>query len=448
MLKNAECEALAEKVYALTGADGAELILNGSEKGSTRFSNNAITQNMEESVVNLRLRVIRNGKQGVASGNRTDPDGLAALVAAATRAADAAEPDKSILPLQDKQPELSSNGAWDDATAGADARWRAEAVSKQVSAAAKAGFEAAGLLSTGSSFCGYTNSAGVRLFHRSTKASSNISAFAEAGNVEGSGDAVSLGIETLDFDAAAAQAIDRCKRGQNRSEIKPGKYDVVLTPEALSDLMLFMGWLGFSTQRHVEGRAALAGKLGTKVFSELLTMRSDPSHPLHHGRSFDYEGFATKPLTLIDKGVVKELPHDRRTAAKMSCENTGHGMAQPDTYGPMPGCIVVEGGTSSVDEMIAGIDNGLLVGQFHYTNTVDPMAMSVTGMTRGGLWRIEGGKVKEPLKNLRFTESLIGAFSNMDAVSVETTLKGGGLFGGGMVLPTVRIRGFGFSSGT
>ncbi len=448
MLTSGDCDRIASKMFALSECDGAELILTGSEKGSTRFSNNAISQNMEESVVTLRLRVIRNGRQGVASGNRTDDEGLKGLMAAACRAADAAEEDKTLLPLQTEQVSLPKAESWDEQTARADARWRAEAVAEQVSAVRNAGVEAAGLLANGGSFCCYTNSNGLRLYHGSTRASSTISAFAENGDVEGSGDTLSTTIGGLDFKAAAEQAVDRCRRGMNRSEAKPGKYDVVLSPEALSDLMLFMSWLGFGTQRFVEGRAALLGKLGTKVFSELLTVRSDPSHPLQNGRPFDFEGFATQPLTLIDRGVPKELPHDRRSAAKLGARNTGHGMTQPDTYGPIPGNIVVDAGSSSLEEMIQGVENGLLVGQFHYTNTVDPNAMSVTGMTRGGLWQIKDGKVGGALKNLRFTDSLIRAFSTLDAVGKESKLKSGGLFGGGMVLPAVRIRGFNFSSGT
>jgi predicted Zn-dependent protease len=216
----------------------------------------------------------------------------------------------------------------------------------------------------------------------------------------------------------------------------------------MSDLMLFMTWLGFSTQRISEGRAALIGKFGTQVFSPGFTMRSDPYHPLQQGRPFDMEGFATQSLRLIDKGVPTDLAHDRRTAKLLGAKNTGHANLQPDSFGPVPGSIVVEGGDSSLDEMIAGTERGLYVAQFHYTNPVDAMAMTVTGMTRAGLWLIENGKLGKPCNNLRFTESLIRAFSGVEAIGRHPVLKSGGLFGGGMVLPPVKLKAFTFSSGT
>lgn len=450
MLSQDQLASAADRLLKKCGGADAEVLITGKQGGATRFSNNAITQNIDEATTEIRLRVVKDGRQGIATDNRLDDASLDRLARRALNAASQSDPDPSLLPLNDSKPAVTPvPGAWDEAVANASPIDRAKAVVRQVEMAKKHGLEAAGLLNTSAGFCFHANSRGLRLHHRSTTASSTFSAFADNGTVEGAGDGMSKNLAGLDTDAVAAGAVERCLRGRGeRVTVAPGTYAVVLSPEALSDLMLFMTWLGFSTQRISEGRAALNGKFGTPVFSPSFSMHSDPYHPLQQGRPFDMEGFATRPLRLIEKGVPTDMAHDRRTAKQLGASNTGHGNLQPDSYGPVPGNIVVGAGNSSLDEMIAGTERGLYVAQFHYTNTVDPMAMTVTGMTRAGLWQIENGKLGRPCNNLRFTESLIRAFSGVEAIGKQPVLKSGGLFGGGMVLPPVKLKAFTFSSGT
>lgn len=450
MFSQDQLNAIAKRLFSFCEGADADVLITGKNAGATRFSNNAITQNMDEATTEIRLRVIKDGRQGVATGNLTDDASLATLAKRALSAAAQSERDPAILPLNGVAPVVKPTpGSWDDAVANATPTQRAEAVKRQVDAATKHGLEAAGLLNTSSGFCFHANTAGLSLFHRSTTASSTFSAFADNGSVEGSGDGMSRTMAGLDTNAVAADAIDKCLRGRGeRAKVAPGAHDVVLTPEAMSDLMLFITWLGFGTQRHQERRAALMDKMGQQVFSKNFTMHSDPFHPLQQGRAWDMEGYATSPLKLIEKGVPTELAHDRRSADAMKAKNTGHGNLQPDSYGPVPGNIVVAPGSSTLEEMIASTERGLFVAQFHYTNTVDAMAMTVTGMTRAGLWVIENGKLGKPCSNLRFTESLVRAFSNVESVGKQAVFKSGGLFGGGMVLPPVKIKGFTFSSAT
>ncbi|MCC6581913.1 MAG: hypothetical protein IT440_15895, partial [Phycisphaeraceae bacterium] len=209
-----------------------------------------------------------------------------------------------------------------------------------------------------------------------------------------------------------------------------------------------LGWLGFAAQGHIEGRSALCGKIGQKVFSDKFSLKADPFDPRFEGMPFDMEGFARKPVTLIENGVVKGLTHDRRSAKLLGGENNGYAMEQPCSSGPEVDCLAVKEGNSTVEKMIESTERGLLVTQFHYTTAVDPMKLSLTGMTRAGLWLIEKGKIKQPVTNLRFTESLINAFSNIEAIGNIADPCGGGLFGGGMILPAMKIKDFTFSSST
>ena len=129
--------------------------------------------------------------------------------------------------------------------------------------------------------------------------------------------------------------------------------------------------------------------------------------------------------------------YDAQTAARDGVASTGHGLPAPNPYGPFPLNQVMAAGSASREELIGGLDRGLLVTRFHYTNPVHPKLAIVTGMTRDGTFLVEGGRILGPVKNLRFTQSYLDALAGTVAVASERkTLKG---FLGGVVVPALRI---------
>ena len=125
---------------------------------------------------------------------------------------------------------------------------------------------------------------------------------------------------------------------------------------------------------------------------------------------FDMEGFAVRPVKLVNAGEVVGVVHDRRSAALVGATNTGHANIQPDAGGPRPSNIVVATGDKTIEQMIADTERGLLVTKFHYTNVVNAQEVSMTGLTRAGTFLIENGKISKPVQNMRFTQSLLTAF--------------------------------------
>jgi PmbA protein len=106
----------------------------------------------------------------------------------------------------------------------------------------------------------------------------------------------------------------------------------------------------------------------------------------------------------------------------------------------------MSGGSTPRDELIAGLERGLLVTRFHYTNPVHPKLAIVTGMTRDGTFLVEGGRIVGPVRNLRFTQSYLAALAETSAVSRERrTLRGDF---GGVVVPAVRIDSWTFTGST
>jgi predicted Zn-dependent protease len=106
----------------------------------------------------------------------------------------------------------------------------------------------------------------------------------------------------------------------------------------------------------------------------------------------------------------------------------------------------MDAGDASRDELIGGLERGLLVTRFHYTNPVHPKLAMVTGMTRDGLFLVEGGEVRGPVRNLRFTQSYLAALAGVEAIGQERKLLRG--FLGSVVVPAVRISAFTFTGAT
>ena len=149
----------------------------------------------------------------------------------------------------------------------------------------------------------------------------------------------------------------------------------------------------------------------------------------------------------MDKGVPCVVVHDRLTARREGGESTGHSLPQPNTSGPLALNIVVEGSEKTLEDLVKQVDSGLLVRRFHYSNVLEPKKLSLTGMTRSGLFRIEGGEVAGPAKNMRFTDSLLSVFTSLEEVG-KSQPTGEALFGGGFVVPPMRVAEFNFTSGT
>jgi PmbA protein len=448
MLTQDEARAVIDKVMKLADAEQVEAILISRDVGSTRFSGNVITQNVGLADHTLRLRVINDGRQGVASANQFDDESLKRCVQGALAVARVAAPDPDLLPMLDKQPEYTPVRNWFDSTAGFTPGQRAEQLGPVLKDYDARGLEGAGVFDNVAASCAYGNNRGVFAYQRGTKAEFNISAFADNGSIEGWAESFGLDVGTVDGGKAGRIAAEKAEAGRNPQDIKPGEYTVVLEPAAVAEMMLFFGWLTANGLAFAEGRSFHQGELGQKLLDDKLTIVEDPYHPELGGSPFDMEGFPRSRVTLVENGTFKAVCHDRRSAKLCGQENTGHASFQPDARGPMPGSMVVATGDKSLEQMVEETGNGLLITKFHYTNVVNVQEVSVTGMTRAGTFLIKDGKIQHAIKNMRFTQSLLTAFANIEAVGDTAHAGGGALFGGNFVVPAMKLKSFRFSSPT
>jgi predicted Zn-dependent protease len=213
---------------------------------------------------------------------------------------------------------------------------------------------------------------------------------------------------------------------------------------AVSTLVAFLSWIGFGGRAIHEGRSPFSAKAGHKVAADSIDVYDDALSPLTLGLPFDFEGTPKRRVALIERGVFQGGVHDRRSARMAGAESTGHALPPPNPEGGMPLNLFLEPGDATVEDMIASTGRGLLVTRFHYTNVVHPIETTITGMTRDGTWLIEDGQLTRPVKNLRFTQSILEALANVEMIGRETELASEFFFAASRV-PALKISRFAFS---
>jgi PmbA protein len=409
----------------------------------TRFANSEIHQNVAESNVQVNLRFVVGRRVGVASTNRSDDEGLRLLAERAAAIARNSEELEDWGGLPGPTPIREVPEGYAIATAEATPELRAEGVRAVIAAADAAGVVSYGSFSTATETLGIANSKGVRASQRRTVTQLLTVAMAPDG---GSGYAEAAAVDVTDIDAAAVgrQAAEKARATGNPIAVDPGDWPVVLEEYAVVDLLSMLGYMGFSALAVQEERSF--SEPGRRVGSELVTIVDDGRNPATLPMAFDYEGVAKESVSLIEAGVCRDVVYDAQTAARAGRASTGHGLPAPNPYGPFPLNMAMTAGDTPRDELVGGMERGLLVTRFHYTNPVHPKLAIVTGMTRDGTFYVEGGKIKGPVRNLRFTQSYLEALAATSAVSHERrTLKGDF---GGVLVPAIRVDSWTFTGAT
>ncbi|MGH3665189.1 MAG: metallopeptidase TldD-related protein, partial [Egibacteraceae bacterium] len=218
-------------------------------------------------------------------------------------------------------------------------------------------------------------------------------------------------------------------------------------PPAVATLAQYLSYVCFGGKAYVEGRSYAAGRLGEQAAAETVSIVDDARAPDVVGWPFDYEGTPTTAVDLIRDGRLAGVVHDRASARAAGTTSTGHALPAPSTLGALPLTPRFVPGEGSIENLVAGLERGLLVTRFHYTNVVNPKETSLTGMTRDGTFLVTDGRVTRAVRNLRFTQSALGALAACEAVSGETGW-GNELFGGGGRQPALRLASFAFTGTT
>jgi PmbA protein len=311
---------------------------------------------------------------------------------------------------------------YDEATAALTPEEQAEAAATAIAAASEFGLY--GYYTSGASEVAVASTTG----HAVSQASTDVSvlALAAAEDASGYAEATSWRASDLDPAAVADEAATKADRTRGADAIEPGTHRAVLEPYAISELLFYFAFTSLNALAFLEGRSYLSGRLGEKLFHESFTLTDDGLDPRGYPKSFDLEGVPKQRVLIVEEGVARDVVWDRRTAKQAGDEktSTGHGLSGPaQAFGPIPFNLVMTGGdATSTDELAERVGDGIYVTRLHYLGIVDPREGIITGMTRDGTFRIEGGKVTTPVVNLRFTTSFPALVAGLLGLTEDITL--------------------------
>ena len=433
---------VSEAALDLRGADGVEVLCIHEWSGLTRFAESAIHQSTAREDTGLRVRVISQGRVGVAATNELTKEGAASAARSAMELASIAAPDPMFAGLAPPAPVPERHDGYDEATAGTTPTERAEAVAELIGASGD-GYHAAGAYETAATEVAVANTEGQFCYAPSTQAT--VTTVVSDGD-GGTGFAEIAASRAADISPReiGERAFTKARDSRKPRELDPGRYEVVLEPAAVATLLGFLAYLGFGGRSLAEGRSCFSDRLGETLMSDLVSIYDDALSPLTVGLPFDFEGTPKRRVDLVERGRVLGGVHDRRSAKQTGDASTGHALPPPNPEGPFPLNLFLEPGDASQEEMVAATDRGLLVTRFHYSNVVHPKESTITGMTRDGTWLIENGEVKHAVKNFRFTQSIIEALRDVVQVGRETELASEFFFASSRV-PAARISSFQFT---
>ena len=436
-----ELQRLARLAIEAAAADQVEVVVSGGTSSLTRFANNYIHQNVQESDLSLQVRAVIGKKIGIAASDAVTEEGVREVARRAVALARLQQDNDDFESLP-RPSAVRRIDAYDPATAKFSAEERAEVVRLVCEASLDAGLVAAGAFRTGESEIGVMNSLGVSAYHRDASADVNTVVMGETS----SGYAARLTLDAAEIDGAvlAAEAIDKCRRGANPHALEPGAYDVILEDYAVTDIMDYFAYLAFGAQAYLEKRSFMSGRLGQRVMGDNISIWDDGASLDGVPSPFDFEGVGRQRVDLVRGGVASDVVWDSYYGAIGGHPSTGHALPAGNTYGPLPGNLFLGTGDATLEDMLASTKRGIWVSRFWYTRPVHPLNVVLTGMTRDGTFLIEDGKIVAPVHNLRFTQGYLEAMNQVEMIGRESRLlltEGGGL----CRVPALKIRGWNFT---
>ncbi|HEX2050951.1 MAG TPA: metallopeptidase TldD-related protein [Actinomycetota bacterium] len=445
-LTHDDARALAGVALETGAADGVEVVFVASTTGLTRFAGSEIIQNIVRAEAHAYVRAAVGDRVGTSGTSRLDADGMRAAAGAALVAARASRPDPHWpgLPRPDDVGRPRPAGRWDDATAAATPAQRAARVRDVLDASERE--SAAGVYETSTHAAAVVSSGGVDCFDAFTRC--DLNCLVDVGDGTGWAEASSHAAASVDAAGAARRALGKARRGRGAADAAPGVYEVVLEPAAVKDLVEYCSYSGFGAKQVIDGESFLATRAGEVVAAPSVTIADDVAHPHAVGFAFDFEGVPRRRVAIVDGGRATQPVTDVRTARMLGLPLTGHSTGSTE-FGPYPFNLVLEPGADSFDDLVAGVDDGLLVTRFHYVNILDRPSTLLTGMTRDGTFRIARGEVAGPVRNLRFAQSALAAFAAVTGVGRDVEGLGTEFAPfGSTVVPALRVGEFRFASAT
>ena len=438
MLTRDEALKICETVLAhakSAGAEDAAVSLQSAVESHARFADNRITTSGQSDDLDITATVWVGRRRGSVTGNDAGANALKRLADEAVEIARISPVHREYVPTLGPIEYAESRG-FASATAEVDVTARAKALEAVLAACRTAKVTGAGFHTARASASAAATANGNRRYFRSSEAGLSVTARSADGTGSGyySGDHFDLA--RLDSKRIAELAVDKAVRSREPKPIEPGTYPVILEPQAVADLIGFLT-NSFDARTADEGRSAFSAKdgktrLGEKLFNERINLFSDPMHPELPAVPTTGEGIPASRLSLVKAGVLETLQYSRFWAQERK---------QQPTAGPVNYIMESSQPPTSMTDMIKGMSRGLVISRFWYVRLVDPRTIVLTGLTRDGLWWVENGQIRHPVRNLRFNQSVLAMLApwNVEAIGVPERLSP-------LMVPALKLSGFTFTS--
>jgi predicted Zn-dependent protease len=433
-----QAQQLIERTIKLSKADSIQVNIGGGYAANVRFADNRISTAGGVSTANVNIQSAFGAKHAVVSTNDASDASLERAVRQSEALAKLAPDDPESMPPLGPQ-RYENVTTYFESTGNLGPEGRAESARVAIEPCRAAGdLKAAGFLQTGIGAGAVGNGKGLFAYQSGTSANYTLTVRTADGTGSGWAGADHPDWSRLDIKAVAQHAIEKARLSRNPVAVEPGRYTVILEPQAVGDLVQLLAF-ALDARSADEGRSAFSKqgggtKIGEKIVDERVTLFSDPAAPDLLSNTFDGQGLPARRQVWINKGVLEKLTYSRFWAQKNN--------KQPDAG---TNAVKLSGGTESIEDLIKATPRGILVTRLWYLRPVDPRTVLYTGLTRDGTFLIENGKISKAVKNLRFNESPLFMLNNLDAIG-RTARVAGTEAGGDVVMPALKVRDFNFTS--
>jgi predicted Zn-dependent protease len=443
MYSREEVKAITDKVLSMASkASGAEVDFSGGERSATRFANSSITANIVQFDRQVSVSVRQGNKTGSASTRQFDDASLQQMVTEALAAADKGRDNPNLTPLLGPQ-EYEPVDAALPAGVSFGPLERAKLARQSIDVSDKMKTVGSGYIPKNHTTSCTANSNGLFAYYQVAETSFILTCRTADGT--GSGWAGITGIKDpamIDAEELTRIASDKALRSRTAKALEPGRYTVILEPRANARFLSLMTGL-FNAQSaespfsrtYFSGKEPGTTKVGEKVFSEGLTLRSDIGNPILRQNPIAQDGTPLRDVTWVEKGVLKTLAYNGAYAQRVK---------KPVTPASINNSLVWEGTEQSIADLVKTTKRGLLITFFWYIRGVDNQTLLNTGMTRDGLFLIENGEIAGPVQNFRWNMSPIVGYNNITGVGKPVPIHTGESYDGPgtALVPPVRIEDF------
>ena len=431
----ADCQGLFHRIVSLTHGGGDTFVtIDGNWRGNIRWALNSITTSGDTTDYVVTVGRMIRGAYGESSTNRLDANGIGFALKTAERLLqlDREHPDTPPPPSATTYlaPKL-----FFDSTMSLTPAQRSAVGQRLVAPAIAANALSAGYIEVGARTRAIFNTAGLAAYAVATTAQYSLTIRSEHDDASGWSGVDWNDWSRIDTSAISQRALTKCLTSSNPKAIEPARYTVILEPQAVHDLFYpaiqALDRASAETLQTAYTQGPGLSKIGKQLLDKRISVSTDPMDPECSYIPFDSRGEPYQATSWFTNGVLTHLAYDTNYAVTQ----LGESLPRPNPY-----AYRMNGGTMTLQQMIAATGRGILVTRFSDVSVIDSVSLYCDGLTRDGLWYVENGAIKYPIKNFRFQASPLVAFNNVLALGVPQRV----FASHPTVVPTALIRDFNF----